>query len=112
MTPAMKKPVILVKMGETQAVRKRDEAAGGITSLVRDNTFNTILYELQGYVAGCFQSVCVFTSHISDVMGVIVLTSCVCVCLSVCPSVSLYRPKGKTYRLEFLHGGQVEGYLG
>ena len=94
-TPAMKKPVILVKMGETQAVRKRDEAAGGITSLVRDNTFNTILYELQGYVAGCFQSVCVFTSHISDVMGVIVLTSCVCVCLSaiaVCLSVRLAIP--------------------
>ncbi len=34
------------------------------------------------------------------------------VCVSVCLSVSLSRPNGRTYRLEFQHGGQVEGYLG
>ncbi len=48
----------------------------------------------------------IFTPHVSDVMGVIVLTS------SVCLSVSLFQPNGQTYRLEFWHGGQVEGYLG
>ncbi len=52
----------------------------------------------------------IFTPHVSDVMGVIVLTSYVCLC--VCLSVLLYRPNGQTYRLEFLHGGQVEEYLG
>ncbi len=50
----------------------------------------------------------VFTPHVCDVSGVIVLTS------YVCPSVSLLPlswPNGQMYRLEFWHGGQVEGYL-
>ncbi len=34
------------------------------------------------------------------------------VCLSVCLSVSLSQPNGQTYKLEFWHGGLVEGYLG
>ncbi len=33
-------------------------------------------------------------------------------CVSVCLSVSLSKPNGKTYRLEFWQGGQVEGYQG
>ena len=48
----------------------------------------------------------VITPHVSDVMGVIVLTSFVCV--SVCLSVSLYQPNGQTYRLDFWHVGQVK----
>ena len=48
----------------------------------------------------------IFTPHVSDMMGVIVLTS------SVCASVSLSWANGQTYGLEFWHGGQVEGYLG
>ncbi len=37
------------------------------------------------YDVGCFQNVCVFfTPHVSDVMGVIVLASCVSVCVRVC----------------------------
>ena len=54
----------------------------------------------------------IFTPHVSGVMGVIVLTLCVCVCVSVRLSSSPYRPNGQTYRIESLHGGQVEGYLG
>ncbi len=34
------------------------------------------------------------------------------VCVSVCPSVSLSRLNGQTYKLEFWHGHQVEEYLG
>ncbi len=46
------------------------------------------------------------TPHVSDVMGVIVLTSFVC--LSVC----LPHSTGRTNGLEFWRGGQVDGYLG
>ncbi len=52
----------------------------------------------------------IVTPHVSDIMGVIVLTSSLCV--SVCASVSLSWANGQTYGLEFWHGGQVEGYLG
>ncbi len=45
---------------------------------------------------------------ITGVMGVIVLTLCVSVFLSV----HLAIPAEQTYGLEFLHGGLVEGYLG
>ena len=48
------------------------------------------------------------TPHMPDVTGVIVLTLCVCVRLSV----SLSQPNGQTNGLEFWHGGQVKGYLG
>ena len=48
--------------------------------------------------------------HVSDVMGVIVLTSSVC--LSVSVSDSLSWANGRTYGLEFWRGGQVKGYLG
>ena len=34
------------------------------------------------------------------------------VCVSVCPSISLCRLNGQTYRLEFWHGGQMGGYVG
>ncbi len=51
----------------------------------------------------CKKSVTFITPRVSDVMGVIVLTSCLCLC--VC-----YHSNGQTYRLEFWHGGQVEGY--
>ena len=54
----------------------------------------------------------VITPHISDVMGVIVFTSFVCPSVGLCPSVSLSRPNRQAHRLEFWHGGQVEGYLG
>ncbi len=46
-----------------------------------------------------------FYSRVSDLPGVIVLTLCVCL------SVSLSQPNGQRYGLEFWHGGQVEGYL-
>ncbi len=36
----------------------------------------------------------------------------VCECVSVCLSVSLSWPNRLTYRLEFWHVGQVNGYLG
>ena len=51
----------------------------------------------------------IITPHVSDVLGVIVLTS------SVRPSVCLLplsRPNGQTYGLEIWHEGQVAGYLG
>ncbi len=44
-------------------------------------------------------------------MCVIVVTSCVSVSVSVCV-LPLSRPNRQTYRLDFWHGGQVEGYLG
>ena len=47
--------------------------------------------------------------HPASATGVIVLTSCVCVCVCVLPLCS---PNEQTYRPEFLHVGQVEGYLG
>ncbi len=50
--------------------------------------------------------------HPASAEGVIVLALCVCVCVCVCVSVSLSRKNEGTYRLEFWHGGQVEGYLG
>ena len=34
------------------------------------------------------------------------------ICLSVCLAVSLSKQNAQTYRLEFWHGGQMEGYLG
>ena len=49
----------------------------------------------------------IFTPSVSDgcnSFGIVIL--------SVCLSVSLSRPNGQTYRLEFWHVGQVEGYLG
>ncbi len=33
------------------------------------------------------------------------------VCVSLCVAISLSQPNGRTYRLEFWHGGQVEWYL-
>ncbi len=48
-------------------------------------------------------------THASDMAGVIVLTSFLCVCVCVLP---LLQQNGHAYRLEFWHGGQVEGYLG
>ncbi len=51
-----------------------------------------------------------FYTHVSDVSGVIVLPLSVCLCVR--PSVSLSRLNGQTYKLEFWHGCQVEGYLG
>ena len=45
---------------------------------------------------------CIFTPHVSDVTGVIVLTS------SVRLSISLSQPNGQTCGLEFWHGGQDE----
>ena len=55
----------------------------------------------------------IFTPHVCDVSGVIVLTLsvCLCVCLCVC-GLPLSRPNEQTYRLEFRHLGQVEGYVG
>ncbi len=47
----------------------------------------------------------IITPHVSDMTGVIVLTSSVCV-------LPLPWPNGQMYRLEFWHGDQVEGYLG
>ncbi len=47
----------------------------------------------------------IITDHISDVTGVIVLTSSICVCVTTLTS-------GQTHRLEFWHGSQVEVYLG
>ena len=58
------------------------------------------------YFSSRYLLVIIITPHVSDVSGVIVLTSCVCL------SVSLSQPNRRTYRLEFWHGGQVEGYLG
>ena len=52
-----------------------------------------------------------FYTPVSDVLGVIVLTSSVCVCVSPRTSFSLSRQNRRTYRREFWHGGKVEGYL-
>ncbi len=61
-------------------------------------------------IGGVFKALCGFiTPHIPDVTGVIVLTSCVCLCVCLLP---LWWSKGQTYRLEFCYGGQVEGYQG
>ncbi len=52
-------------------------------------------------------AIIIFTPRVNDgcnSFGIVIL----CVCLSV----SLSCPNGQTYRLEFLHVGQVEGYLG
>ncbi len=72
-------------------------------------------YTIQGVYAPNICSIkrSLHPTSLCDVSGVIVLTSCVCV--SVCPCVRvlpLSQPNGQTYRLEFWHGGQVEGYLG
>ena len=48
----------------------------------------------------------VFTHHLFDMTGVLVLTSTVSV------SVLLPQPNRQMYRREFWHGGQVEGYQG
>ncbi len=55
----------------------------------------------------------VYAPHASDVMGIIVLALSLSlrVCVCVCVSISLSRPNERTSRLEFWHGGQVEGYL-
>ncbi len=50
----------------------------------------------------------IVTPNVSDLTGVIVLTSFVCVCVCVLP---LSQPNRQTYRLEFWHAGQVEEYL-
>ena len=48
----------------------------------------------------------IFTPHVSDVMGLIVLTSFGYVSVSL--FISLSRRNEQTYRLKFWHGGQVE----
>ncbi len=67
-----------------------------------------LLYEQGHYISQVLKAF--VTPHVSDVMGVIVLALSVCLCVCLC--VSLSRPNGPTYRLEFLHGGQMESYLG
>ncbi len=63
-------------------------------------------------VATVLEEVRIFRHRVSDgcirnSFGIV----CVCGCV-YCPSVSLSRPNGQTYRLDIWHVGQVGGYLG
>ncbi len=76
---------------------------------VREGPTNLLLAKVKN-VSG---RIGIITPHVSDVIGVIVLTSYTYMCVCVCPSVSLSGPNGRTNnRLDFWHGGQVDEYLG
>ncbi len=55
-------------------------------------------------------TVTLFTPCVSEVMGIIVLTSCVCP--GVCVCVTTLRAQRTDYRLGFWHEGPVVEYLG
>ena len=59
--------------------------------LVVDSMDNNASYSYGAYPGKEYIQSMIFTPHVYDVMGVIVLTSCVCL------SVSLSQPNGQTY---------------